>query len=133
MAARTKKPSAPFIGRWRIVEMEQWDHEFIDLEGPGHITFAKGGNGSFHFGAVQGYLDCRVEELTEGQRVQFSWMGNDEMDPVFGRGWAVLRNGELHGHLYFHLGDDSSFRAVSSSRSNPTVETDAPQAARRSR
>lgn len=133
MAARTKKASAPFIGRWRIVEMEQWDHEFIYLEGPGHITFAKGGNGSFHFGAVQGYLDCRVEELAEGQRVQFSWMGNDEMDPVFGRGWAVLRNGELHGHLYFHLGDDSSFRAVSSSRSNPTVETDAPQAPRRSR
>jgi len=133
MSARTTKPSAPFIGRWRIVEMEQWDREFIDLEGPGHIAFAKGGNGSFHFGAVQGQLDCRVEEFAEEQRIQFSWIGNDEMDPVSGRGWAVLRNGELHGHLYFHLGDDSSFRAISSSRSNRTVESDAPQAARRSR
>lgn len=75
MAARTKKTSAPFIGRWRIVEMEQWDREFIDLEGPGHITFAEGGNGSFHFGAVQGQLDCGVEKLAEGQRVEFSWAG----------------------------------------------------------
>ncbi|MDP2883776.1 MAG: hypothetical protein Q8P51_01985 [Ignavibacteria bacterium] len=49
-----KKLSAPFIGRWRIVQMEQWDRELIDLEGPGQITFAKGGNGSFHFGAVHG-------------------------------------------------------------------------------
>jgi hypothetical protein len=133
MAARTKKPSAPFIGRWRIVEMEQWDREFIDLEGPAHITFAKGGNGSFHFGAVQCQLDCRLEESLEGQRVAFSFMGHDEMDPTSGRGWAALKNGELHGHLYFHLGDDSSFRAVCASRSNRTVETDAPQAARRSR
>ena len=32
---------------------------------------------------------------------------------VSGRGWAVLADdGSLQGHLYFHLGDDSSFRAV---------------------
>jgi len=30
-----------------------------------------------------------------------------------GRGWAVLADdGSLRGHLYFHLGDDSGFRAV---------------------
>lgn len=133
MAAGTTKTLTPFIGRWRIVEMEQWDREFIDLEGPGHFTISKGGNGAFHFGAVQGELDCRVEECTGGHRVEFSWVGNDEMDPVSGRGWAVLKNGELHGRLYFHRGDDSSFRAVPFSRSNRTVETDAPRAARRSR
>src|SRR5438128_1294874 len=133
MAARMKNPSSPFIGRWRIVEMDQWDQEFVDLEGPGLITFAKGGNGSFHFGAVECQLDCRLEASPDGERVHFSFMGHDEMDPTCGRGWAVLKNGELHGHLYFHLGDDSSFKAVSASRSNHTVETDAPQAARRSR
>ena len=110
--------------------MEQWDQDFIDLEGPGHITFAKGGNGSFHFGAVQGQLDCRLEESADGQRVHFSFTGHDEMDPTCGRGWAALKNGELHGHLYFHFGDDSSFRAVPASRSKRTVESDAPQAAR---
>lgn len=113
--------------------MDLWDQEFIDLEGPGHITFAKGGNGSFHFGAVEGQLDCRLEESPDGQRVHFSFTGHDEMDPTSGRGWAALKDVELHGHLYFHLGDDSSFRAVSVSRSNHTVETDVPRAARRSR
>ena len=132
MPKRVKKSSNPFNGRWRIVEMEQWDRDFIDLEGPGYIGFSKGGNGEFHFGAVHGELDYRVEEFREESRVEFSWLGNDEMDPVSGRGWAVLRGGEIHGHLYFHLGDDSSFRGIPS-RSNSTVETDAPRAARRSR
>ena len=113
--------------------MEQWDRDFIDLEGRGYITFSKGGNGEFHFGALHGHLDCRVENFADGQHIEFSWEGNDEMDPVTGRGWAVLKNGELHGRLYFHRGDDSSFRAVGWSRSIRAVETDAPQAARRSR
>ena len=42
-----------------------------------------------------------------------TWEGNDESDPVGGRGWAVLEEDEsLRGHIYFHLGDDSGFRAV---------------------
>jgi hypothetical protein len=37
----------------------------------------------------------------------------DESDPASGRGWAALEeDGTLRGHLYFHLGDDSGFRAV---------------------
>jgi hypothetical protein len=29
-----------------------------------------------------------------------------------GRGWAALScDGTLEGHIYFHLGDDSAFRA----------------------
>lgn len=29
-----------------------------------------------------------------------------------GRGHAQIVEGELHGHLYIHFGDDSEFRAV---------------------
>jgi hypothetical protein len=101
MTKRAKKSSNPFSGRWRIVEMEQWDREFIDLEGPGYIRFSRGGNGEFHFGAVHGELDCRVEKLRGQHRVEFSWLGNDEMDPISGRGWAVLRGDELHGSSLF--------------------------------
>jgi hypothetical protein len=81
MPKRVKKSSNPFSGLWRIVEMEQWDREFIDLEGPGYIRFSRGGNGEFHFGAVHGELDCRVEQLRGESRVEFSWLGNDEMEP----------------------------------------------------
>jgi len=28
-----------------------------------------------------------------------------------GRGWAVLRDNELHGMIFIHLGDDSEFVA----------------------
>ena len=45
--------------------------------------------------------------------VEFSWQGSDESDDVSGRGWAALNpDGTPEGHIYFHLGDDSAFRAV---------------------
>ncbi len=44
--------------------------------------------------------------------VESSWQGSDEGDDVSGRGWAALNpDGTLEGHIYFHLGDDSAFRA----------------------
>lgn len=44
--------------------------------------------------------------------VEFTWEGVDEGDQVSGRGWAVLVDDEtIEGHLFFRLGDDSTFRA----------------------
>ena len=41
-----------------------------------------------------------------------TWEGFDEGDPVNGRGWTVVEeDGSLRGRIYFHLGDDSGFRA----------------------
>ncbi|WP_407181782.1 hypothetical protein [Bradyrhizobium sp. STM 3562] len=28
-----------FVGRWRIVEMDVWDSEFLDLAEEAHLTF----------------------------------------------------------------------------------------------
>jgi hypothetical protein len=43
----------------------------------------------------------------------FTWDGNDDCDHASGRGWAVLEeDGSLSGRIYFHLGDDSGFRAA---------------------
>jgi hypothetical protein len=33
------------------------------------------------------------------------------MDPAQGRGWAVVKDDELHGMIFFHEGDDSEFVA----------------------
>jgi hypothetical protein len=42
-----------------------------------------------------------------------TWDGTDEGDRVSGRGWAQLEpDGSLRGHISFHAGDDSGFRAV---------------------
>ncbi|MEX2447235.1 MAG: hypothetical protein WD404_00645 [Solirubrobacterales bacterium] len=40
------------------------------------------------------------------------WVNSDDSDRRSGRGWAALEeDGSLCGRIYFHLGDDSSFRA----------------------
>lgn len=99
-------------GRWRIVEMDLWDRDAIDLVEPGFIEFGGDGTGQFGFIAVRGSMDCHTTEHEGRTRTEFTWDGDDEGDPVSGRGWAALVDDTtLEGHLYFHLGDDSSFRA----------------------
>jgi len=100
-----------FQGKWRIVEMELWDQDFICLEGPGYIRFERDGMGDFHFGAVHGWTDCRYRKRDGKDAVEFSWEGNEESNPVCGRGWVVLEGDRLHGRLFFHQGDDSGFVA----------------------
>src|SRR6266511_1051088 len=100
-------------GAWWIVEMDLWDAEAIDLLGPGFIEFGADRSGSFRFIAVEGWMDCHAGQRDGRPCVEFTWEGNDECDPASGRGWAVLEeDGSLRGHIYFHLGDDSGFRAV---------------------
>jgi hypothetical protein len=117
MSTRSTKPN-PFVGRWRIVEMEMWAQDYVDLEGPGHITFERGRRGSFQFGAVRAYVDSRTVKSSEGLRIEFSFAGDNDMDPTCGRGWATVVGDELHGRLFFHVGDESSFRATRGPRSN---------------
>jgi hypothetical protein len=92
--------------------MDNWDQEAVDLVQPGFIELDNNGLGGLGFIVVKGELDCRdaVRDGTPG--VEFSWQGSDEGDDVSGRGWAALNpDGTLEGHIYFHLGDDSAFRA----------------------
>ena len=51
------KKRNPYIGKWRIIEMEMWDQEYIDMETDGHFLFEKDDLGSFQFGLVQGHYD----------------------------------------------------------------------------
>ncbi|HVB05229.1 MAG TPA: hypothetical protein VNF07_03150 [Acidimicrobiales bacterium] len=98
-------------GRWNIVEMDLWDSEALDLVAPAFIEFSSDHRGSFGFIAVTGWIDWRISDVDRFD-VEFSWDGNDEGGHITGRGWATLGDAEaLHGHLYFHLGDDSGFRA----------------------
>ena len=103
---------APLTGRWRIVEMSGWDRDAIDLVEPGFIEFTGDGTGQFGFIAVRGWLDCRPVERDGRIGVEFTWEGVDEGDQVSGRGRAALADDAMvEGHLFFHMGDDASFRA----------------------
>ncbi len=106
------KQMKQFVGKWRIVEMEVWDQDYVDMEVPGYIRIDSDGTGRFQFGLVSGVMDGRVEQCGNALRFDFSWSGQDENDPVCGRGWAVNENGELNGRIYLHLADDSAFLAT---------------------
>lgn len=100
-------------GRWRIVEMELWDSDAIDLIEPGFIEIRSDGTGSLRFIAVEGWMDIREVDRGGLPGIEFSWEGNDEGDAATGRGWATLSDdGSLNGRIFFHMGDDSSFNAV---------------------
>lgn len=101
---------ASFPGYWRIVEMEQWDMDYIDMESPGHITFKKDGTGQVHFGCVDAGLDWSFD--SRNGRAEFTFSGFDEGDEVSGRGWAKVKGARMEGWLAFHLGDKSGFVAV---------------------
>ena len=104
--------STSVIGRWRITEMDNWDQEAVNLVQPGFIEFDDDGLGDLGFIVVTGALDCRDADRDGRPGVEFSCQGSDEGDEVSGRGWAALNpDGTLEGHIYFHLGDDSAFRA----------------------
>ena len=113
------KPKSPFSGRWRIVSMSAWDESYIDEEEEGYFEFTDKGGGEFHFGYVHGQMDCKPTTRDGVPTVEWTWDGNDEMDPAQGRGWVVLRGEKLHGMIFFHGGDDSEFVAQRKTEPDP--------------
>ena len=108
-------------GRWRIVEMELWDREAIELLGPAFFKVGPGHQGSFRFIAVKGWMDIRAVDGSPD--IEFSWKGRNECDEASGRGWATLSSdGSLTGRIYFHGGDDSGFRAVRPANSSQSCK-----------
>jgi hypothetical protein len=100
-------------GKWRITDMDLWDREACDLLGPAFFSFDGKGSGNFRLIAVEGWMDCRHGQRDGRPFVEFTRDGNDESDPASGRGWVALEaDGTLSGHIYFHHGDDSGFRAI---------------------
>ena len=69
-----------FAGRWRIVEMETWGNDFLDLVEEAHITFQRGSDGEIIFGALTGFLDVRYGSRDGSACAEFSWEGVDEGD-----------------------------------------------------
>lgn len=97
------------VGRWRIVEADLWDRDYLDLVEPAYAFFGRDGWGEFAFGVVNATLD-----LEYGKTVLFfTWAGFDEGDEVFGSGAAELEeDGSLEIELRFHDGDTAILKAL---------------------
>jgi hypothetical protein len=96
------------IGRWRIVEADIWERDYLDLVEPAMMVIGADGQGDIAFGALQTSLD-----LAYGRSdVAFTFVGSDEMDGVRGSGSAeLLEDGTLEIELDFDHGDDAIPRA----------------------
>jgi len=99
-----------FAGRWRIVEMDNWDDDFLDLVEEAHLALRGAADGEIAFGALKGFLDVRYGSRDGSACAEFSWQGHDENDPACGRGWVMIgTGGRLVGHFYIHNGEESDF------------------------
>lgn len=96
------------IGKWRIVEADLWDKDFLDLIEPATIVFGDDGHGEIAYGAMTGTLDCEYARNT----IFYTWIGSDEGTEVSGSGEADLQtNGTLIiEHRYYH-GDEAQLKA----------------------
>jgi hypothetical protein len=103
----TKPAPSAVLGRWRIVEIEGWNTDYIDMLGPAHIQFDPDG-GQSEFGAVQVGLECWYGQAG----AHFNFQGNYEGTEVSGDGDAEIEDdGTLQGEIRFHQGDDMPFTA----------------------
>lgn len=107
-----KKAGKAVVGNWHITGMEVWDADCLDMEVPAHVAIRNDLTGEFQLGLVQGDLDARVRVTAGVARLEFSWSGFDENDPMSGRGWLEVTGDQAQGRIFIHQGDDSGFTAI---------------------
>lgn len=96
------------IGRWRIVEADIWDRDYLDLVGPAMMIIRANGHGEIAFGALQASLDLEYARSD----LCFTSVGFDEMDEVRGSGSAeLLQDGALEIEFDYDHGDAAILRA----------------------
>jgi hypothetical protein len=96
------------VGRWRIVEADLWDRDFLDLVVPAAMTIGADGHGEIAHGAMQASLELEYSR----SMVVFTWAGFDEMDQVSGTGSAELNDDDtIEIAFAYHLGDETVLKA----------------------
>jgi hypothetical protein len=104
----TGTQACAIVGRWRIVEADLWDRDYLDLVGPAYLVIGDDGRAVFPFGAVEGGGEIEYSRTI----VVFRWNGFDEGDEVSGEASAELQDdGSLEIELSFDNGDDATFTA----------------------
>lgn len=91
------------VGRWRIVEADIWDRDYLDLCGSATIVIGADGRGEIAFGAMQATLDVEYAPTS----IAFAWIGFDEMDEVSGDGNAELRDDASIEIQFEYSGDEA--------------------------
>jgi hypothetical protein len=99
-----------FVGLWRIIELQGYDSDYVDLCGPAKLKITTRGGGQINFGAVEAEIDCKMDDLDE-RVLRFTFEGGDEGDQIFGRGYCLVDGDQMTGRMFRHFGDEFSFKA----------------------
>ena|SRR5215203_1297424 len=98
-----KASDNPVVGRWRIVEADLWDRDYLDLCGPASLVVQANGHGEIAFGAMQASLDVDYGP----DEISTRWTRSN------GSGSAELQtDGSLKIEFEYHLGDEAVLKAV---------------------
>lgn len=104
----TQPTDCQIIGRWRIIEADLWDKDYLDLVEPASITFNTDGRGELTFGAINAGMALKYSKTI----IFFRWQGCDEGTEVAGSGTAELNDdGMLEIELSFDDGDEAILKA----------------------
>ena len=96
------------VGRWRIVEADLWERDYLDLAAPATMIIGADGHGEIAYGAVQASLELEYSRST----VFFTGAGFDEGDEITGSGSAELNDdGTIEIAFAYHLGDEAVLKA----------------------
>ncbi len=96
------------IGKWRIVEADLWDRDYLDLVDPAYLKIGNDGSAEIVFGVVTAGGPLEYSRTI----VSFRFNGFDEGDEVSGEVSAELQDdGSLEIELSFDNGDDAILTA----------------------
>lgn len=97
--------------------MEQWDADFIN-GGQVHIEFGGNGHGVIRLGCIYGKINWWATTRHGEPAMEWCWEGISETMVEQSQGWAILKDGQLHGVIML-FGGDTNFVAERGTLSPP--------------
>lgn len=110
------RPPLDLSGKWKVVELPSMADDYLGLSRDPHVLITHDVpdrfSGTFQFGAQQGEIDGRVNEVwSDAADLFFTFVGSDEGDEFSGAADAAYhaKNDTITGTMRYHQGDDLEF------------------------
>jgi len=111
------RPPLDLSGKWIVVELPSMSDDYLGQSPDPHVLITHDEferfSATFQFGAQQGEIDGRVDEVwTHAAAIFFTFVGTDEGDEIFGASADAGYNAKddtITGTMRYHQGDDLPF------------------------
>jgi hypothetical protein len=128
------RPPLDLSGKWAVIELPTMSDDYLDVTPDPHVlithTEFERFSATFQFGAQQGEIDGRVDEVcTTAASIFFTFVGVDEGDEICGAAADVAYHAQhdtITGTMRYHNGDDLPFvlkRLPAVEQEKPTEKT----------